>query len=53
MEIHNSPKIKKRIVSIQKDYQPVPDKLEKLKDENLNLKRHQVELESEVKVIST
>lgn len=31
----------------------MPDKLEKLKDENLNLKRHQVELESEVKVIST
>ena len=37
-----------------KDYGgQVPDKLEKLKDENLNLKHHQVELETDVKVIST
>ena len=51
---HYSPKIKKRQDSIKKDYgQQVPDKLERLKDENLNLKRHQVDLEGDVKVIST
>lgn len=51
---HQSPKIKRRQDQIKKDYgQQVPDKLERLKDENLNLKRHQGDLETDVKVIST
>lgn len=53
-DAHSSPKIKKKLESAARDYgQQVPDKLEKLKDENLNLKRHQVELDNDVKIIST
>lgn len=49
---HQSPQIKKRLNQISKDQsQKVPDKLERLKDENLNLKRHKQEMESDIKVI--
>jgi hypothetical protein len=37
-----------------KDYgQGVPDRLEQLKDQNHHLKRHQGELDTEIKLIST
>lgn len=51
---HQSPKIKKRLTQISKDQsQKVPDKLERLRDENLNLKRNKTELESDIKIIQT
>ena len=41
MERTHSPKIERRLKQVAKDYGgQVPDKLEKLKDENLNLKSH-------------
>ena len=54
MDRHNSPKIRRKQEANSKDQgMKVPDKLERLKDENLNLKRHQQELENDVKIIST
>ena len=54
-EEHYSPKIIKKVQRVSKDNQNIiqPDKLENLKDENLHLKKKQVDLVSEIKVIST
>ena len=51
---HGSPKIKRKAAAATKDYgQGPPDKLEQLKDNNHQLKRHQGELDTEIKMIST
>lgn len=51
---HNSPKIKRKAMAASKDLGlAVPDKLELLKDQNLHLKRHQQDLDTEIKIIST
>lgn len=51
---HESPKIRRKQMEATKDYgQGVPDRLEQLKDQNHHLKRHQGELDTEIKLIST
>ena len=53
-ERHWSPKVKKRRDEIKRDQNyTIPDKLEVLKDENIQLKKHKVELETDIKVIGT
>ena len=54
VERHNSPKIKRKALNASKDLGlAVPDKLELLKDQNLHLKRHQQDLDTDIKIIST
>lgn len=51
---YNSPKIKRKALNASKDMGlAVPDKLELLKDQNLGLKRHQQDLDTDIKIIST
>ena len=54
MDHHGSAKIKRKSALATKDFgTKVPDKLEQLKDQNQGLKKHQQDLNTEVKVIST
>lgn len=48
MDDHASPKIKRKIRSAANNTNQPPDRLERLRDDNLNLKRHRTELESDV-----